>query len=291
MRVLLFGKTGQLGWELERALLPLGPLTAYGPDEFDLTDLDTLRRVILENRPQVIVNASAYTAVDLAEKESDLARRINVLAPEGMAVVARELDAALVHYSTDYVFDGKKNAPYTEQDIPQPLNTYGQTKLEGEQAIAESGAAYFIFRTSWVYGNSPASFVNKVLEWGRQRETLKIVSDQMGSPTWARMLAQATVLALAQGARSPVSFIRARQGIYHLGGRGVVSRLELAQAILRLDPRSQEQIVHRVDAACTADFPPPAVRPLYTALDCGKFASTFRFSLPPWEQALTLALG
>ena len=290
MKILLFGKTGQLGWELQRALAPLGSIHACGSDDLDLTRLDGVRKLIREVEPQLIVNASAYTAVDRAESEVDKAMLVNAEAPGVMAEVARSIGAVLVHYSTDYVFDGAKDAAYIEEDPANPLNVYGQSKLEGEQAIRQVGGAFVILRTSWVYSLRGDGFVSKVLKWARSQETLRIVSDQIGSPTWARALAEITSLMLARGGDDPSVFFLGRSGIYHLGGLGTVSRLDFARAILRLDPRRDEQIVTRLEPALTADFPTPAVRPLRTDLDCARFEQTFGFCLPEWEKALGLAL-
>lgn len=290
-KVLIFGKTGQLGWELQRALAPLGTVYALSHKELDLTHLSALRDLIREIKPQVVVNASAYTAVDKAESEPELAHKINVDAPYVMAEEARALHAVFIHYSTDYVFDGKKNSAYTEQDATNPLNVYGQTKWKGEQAIGQVGGAHVILRTSWVYSLRGEGFVTKVLKWARSQETLKIVSDQVGSPTWARMLAETTALMLARSTPNPFDYFSERAGVYHLGGVGAVSRLDFAQEILRLDPHKAEQICKRLEPALTADFPTPALRPLKTTLDCSRFNTTFGVSLPSWQTALQLALG
>ena len=291
MRILLLGRTGQLGWELERTLAPLGEVYALGPQELNLTDLDALARQIREVHPQIIVNASAYTAVDRAEGQADLAMLLNAQAPAVMAKSARELNAVLIHFSTDYVFDGEKKSAYTEDDITNPLSVYGQSKLKGEQAIVETGCTHLILRTSWVYSLRGDSFVSKILAWARQQETLRIVSDQVGSPTWARMLAEITTAVLAQSLSAPQDYFSTRSGIYHLGGSGGVSRLDFARSILRLDSRANEQKVRTLEAASTADFPTPARRPLRTALDCSRFEATFGLHLPDWEECLRLAMS
>ena len=291
MRILLLGRTGQLGWELERTLAPLGEVYALGPQELNLTDLDALTRQIREMHPQIIVNASAYTAVDRAEGQPDLAMLLNAQAPAVMAISARELNAVLIHFSTDYVFDGEKKSAYTEDDITNPLSVYGQSKLNGEQAIAEAGCTHLILRTSWVYSLRGDSFVSKTLAWSRQQETLRIVSDQVGSPTWARMLAEITAAMLAQSLPASQDYFSTRSGIYHLGGSGGVSRLDFARSILRLDSRANEQKVRTLEAASTADFPTPARRPLRTALDCSRFEATFGLHLPDWEESLRLAMS
>ena len=276
---------------MERTLAPLGEIYALGPEELNLTELDALAQRIHEVHPQVIVNASAYTAVDRAEGQVDLAMRLNAQAPAVMAEAARALNAVLIHFSTDYVFDGEKDSAYTEDDPTNPLNVYGQSKLSGEQAIVEAGCVYVILRTSWVYSLRGDSFVSKTLAWARQQETLRIVSDQVGSPTWARMLAEITAALLAQSLPAPQEYFSTRSGVYHLGGSGSVSRLDLARAILRLDPRADEQKVRNLEAASTADFPTPARRPLRTSLDCSRFETTFGLRLPNWEDSLRLAMS
>jgi len=291
MRILLLGKTGQLGWELQRTIAPLGEVYALGPEELNLTDLDALARRINEVHPQVIVNASAYTAVDRAEEQVDLAMRLNAQAPAVMAEAARALNAALIHFSTDYVFDGGKDSAYTEDDPTNPLNVYGQSKLSGEQAVIQAECAHLILRTSWVYSLRGDSFVSKTLKWARQQETLRIVSDQVGSPTWARMLAEITAAVLAQSLPAPQAYFSKRSGVYHLGGSGAASRLDFARAILRLDPRADEQKVRTLEAASTADFPTPAKRPLRTSLNGSRFESSFGLRLPNWEDSLQLAMS
>jgi len=291
MRILLLGKTGQLGWELQRTLAPLGEISALGPEELNLTDLDALASLIHATHPQVIVNASAYTAVDNAEGQVDLAMRLNAQAPAVMAEAARELNAALIHFSTDYVFDGEKDTPYTESDPTNPLNVYGKSKLNGEQAIVEAKCVHLILRTSWVYSLRGDSFVSKTLAWARQQETMRIVADQVGSPTWARMLSEITAAILAQSLSAPQDYLSARSGIYHLGGSGGVSRLDLARAILRFDPRPGEQKVRSLEEARTEDFPTPARRPLRTSLNCSLFETTFGLRIPNWEDSLGLAMS
>lgn len=290
MKILLFGKTGQLGWELQRTLAPLGTVHSYGPDEFDLADLKELQRVIYEVKPEMIVNASAYTAVDRAEEEREIAWTINARVPGVMAEAAKVLHAVMVHFSTDYVFDGMKGTAYTEKDTTNPLNVYGQTKLEGEQAIDQVGGAHVILRTSWVYSLGAGGFVSKLMSWARQQEVLRIVTDQIGSPTWTRMLAEVTFGMISRGIDDPWDYFEERRGIYHLGGSGNVSRFDFAREILRLDPRQEEHLVKRVEPALTVDFPSPARRPLVTPLDCSRFERVFALKLPDWHTALQLAV-
>lgn len=287
MKILLLGRHGQLGWELERTLAPLGPIAALGSREVDLADANVLRRKIRELRPEVIVNAAAYNAVDRAESEPEKALAINGQAPGVLAEESAALAATLIHYSTDYVFDGRKGAPYSESDEPNPLSAYGSSKLAGEQAVMGMRGSYLILRTAWVYSTRRGSFVTKVLEWARQRETLRIVNDQVSSPTWARMLAEATALILARGP----DYISERRGLYHLAGAGFASRYDWAKEIIRLDPHPHEQIFQQLLPASTAEFPAPATRPLLSALDCEKFSNTFSLQLPDWKQILQLALG
>jgi dTDP-4-dehydrorhamnose reductase len=291
MKIVLFGKSGQLGGELQRTLPILGEVVSLDREELDLCDLDAIQKLLSKLEPTIIINASAYTDVDLAEKETDLTMKINALAPGVMAEMSRKLGAILIHYSTDYVFDGKKNVPYTESDPTNPLNVYGKSKLAGEENISQAGDAYLILRTSWVYSLRRNSFVNKVLKWSRQNKTLKIVSDQVSSPTWARTLAEITSFVLAQNKKDRYENIRERLGIYHLTGGGYTSRYEWAKQILSNDPEPSEQIVQTIEPALSEDFPTPAIRPLFSALDCTRFKTTFDLQLPSWEQTLKLAMG
>ena len=290
MHILLLGKYGQLGWELQRTLAPLGDILALDFPQIDLEQADSLRELIHNIRPQVIFNATAYTAVDRAESEMEIAQAINSHAPRVMAEEAKKIGAAIIHYSTDYVFDGKKGGDYLEQDPPNPLNMYGESKLEGERAIQDVGESYLILRTSWVYSVRRESFVTRVLEWSRKQTTLRIVSDQVSNPTWCRMLAEATAQLLAMASKDVAGWMDERRGIYHLAGSGRASRFEWAQAILEMDPRREEQTVHEVQPALTSEFPTPAVRPLHSALNCDHFTDTFGLTLPDWREALKLAL-
>jgi dTDP-4-dehydrorhamnose reductase len=289
-RILLLGKIGQLGWELCRTLAPLGEVIPLDYPEIDLAQPESLRAVIRQARPAVIVNATAYTAVDRAESEPELAGAINGQAPRVMAEEARDLGAALIHYSTDYVFDGTKGSSYRETDVPNPLGVYGQSKLAGERAIQESGGAYLILRTSWVYSLRRDSFVTKVLAWARQQPVLRVVADQVSNPTWGRMLAEVNAQLLAKAGGDAAGWVQERAGLYHLAGEGAASRYEWAKAILDCDPRREEQVVQRIEPAATSEFPAPARRPLYSALNCDRFVETFGLRLPDWRAALRLAM-
>ena len=289
-KILLFAKNGQLGWELQRSLAPLGEVIALDYPQVDFSQPEALRQVVRELRPDLIVNPAAYTAVDKAEAEPEKAFLINRDSVRVLAEESRRLRAPLVHYSTDYVFDGRKGSPYVESDTTHPLNVYGQSKLEGDQAVVESGTAAVILRTSWVYSNRVGGFVNKVLQWARQQETLHIVDDQISGPTSARQLAEVTALLLAKSGPDAYDWWLEKGGVYHCAGDGACSRFEWAQRILALDPRAEEQKVKVLLPAKSADFPVPADRPLVSVLNCDRLEQVFGLRLPPWEQALQLVL-
>jgi dTDP-4-dehydrorhamnose reductase len=291
MNILLLGNTGQLGWELHRTLLTLGDLVTLDYPEIDMADPKSIRTVVRKYQPNLIVNATAYTDVDKAESEPELAMAINGIGPGILAEEIQSLGGALIHYSTDYVFDGTKGVAYTEEDKPNPLNVYGKTKLAGEQAVQAVGGAYLIFRTSWVYSLRRPCFVTKVLEWAHKNETLRIVDDQVSSPTWARSLAEATAQVIAQGIGEPIPYIEAKTGLYHLSGNGSCSRFEWAVAILKLDPRKQDQITTQIFPAKGKDFKTPAKRPGYSGLDLYKFQNTFNLIPPNWKQDLLLSFA
>jgi len=289
--ILLLGKFGQLGWELHRSLAPLGDIMAVDYPEINLLELDNLVALIRQTRPEIIVNATAYTAVDQAEIEPEVAEAINSLAPGSLAELAKENNSAIIHFSTDYIFDGSKGSPYFESDTPNPLGIYGSSKLGGERAIEEVDPAYLIFRTSWVYSLRRESFVTKVLDWARTQSELRIVDDQVSNPTWCRTLAGATALLLAKSGNKPAAWINERRGLYHLAGDGFASRLEWAKLILDLDPQRGQQVVSSLEPAKTSEYPTPAQRPLFSALNCDKFCDTFSIRLPKWQDALELAMA
>lgn len=288
--ILLLGSRGQLGWELNRTLLPIGPLVALDSPEIDVLQPDTWLPVLRQVRPSVVINATAYTAVDRAESEPDIAMAVNGEAPGMLAEAAQKVGAAFIHYSTDYIFDGQANKPYVESDPPGPLSAYARSKLAGEQAVAAAGGAHIILRTSWLYSLRRESFVTKVLAWARKQPVLHLVTDQVSNPTWARWLAETTAALILRAGQDIPGGLNERRGIYHIANTGFASRLEWGQAILRCDPNSGEQVVRQVLPALTSEFPTPAQRPLYTALNCDRFAETFGLYLLPWEEALQLAL-
>lgn len=291
MKFLLIGNNGQLGWELQRTCLTLGEVVAVDYPEIDLSRVDGIRELVRSVKPDILLNPAAYTNVDKAESEPELAHAVNAIAPGVLAEEMKKLGGALIHYSTDYVFDGEKGSSYTEEDAPNPINVYGQTKLAGEQAVQGVGGVVLTFRTSWVYSLRIGGFVNKVLTWARQQEVLRIVDDQIGSPTWARMLAEATAQVIAHGGDDPLGYLQHHRGLYHLAGAGTASRYEWAREVIERDPHKDEQLVKQLLPSKSREFITPADRPYYTALDCKLFESTFHLKLPEWKECVRLAFS
>lgn len=292
-RILLTGKNGQVGWELQRALATLGEVIALDRHGMDLADPDSIRRAVREHNPNLIVNVAAYTAVDKAEEEPDLAMAINGIAPGILAEEAKRLGAAMIHYSTDYVFDGNKDGPYTEEDVPNPLNIYGKTKLVGEQAIQAVGVPYLIFRTSWVYGTRGKNFLLTILRLAKERDELRIVYDQIGAPTWSRMIAEATGQCLTQFNLSMTdhqSSITDLCGTYHLSAAGVTSWYGFAIAIFRHAEAMGLCNTPTLEPIPTEAYLRPALRPANSVLASKKIESNFRVCLPDWQAALQLCL-
>jgi dTDP-4-dehydrorhamnose reductase len=285
MNILLLGADGQLGWELRRALLPLGSVCACARAQADLADAAALQRVLEQQRPDLIVNAAAYTAVDRAESEPELAQRVNAAAPAELAAYAARSGAWLVHYSTDYVFDGSSEQAYDEAQAPNPQGVYGRSKLAGERAIVASGCRHLIFRTSWVYAARGANFARTMLRLAQQREQLRVVADQIGAPTAAELIADVSALALHR-VRADPELARRASGTYHLAASGSTSWhgyarfvLEEARALgveLRCAPE-------QVQAIRTAEYPLPAPRPANSRLDCRRLRETFGVDLPEWQ--------
>lgn len=286
-QILLFGKNGQVGWELQRTLAPLGQVWALDYPEIDFAEVAALRKLVLEHKPTIVVNACAYTAVDKAESEPERAMLINGLAPGVLAEAAKQTGALLVHFSTDYVFDGTKRTPYVETDAPNPLSAYGRTKLAGDQAIQQVGCNHLIFRLCWVYGARGQNFMLTMMRLARERETLRVVADQIGSPTWSRMIAEATALSLKQ----TLSLAEARElsGVYHLRAGGETNWHEFASRIVELMPPAERKC-KVVEAIPTADYPTPAKRPAYSVMSCEKLLRTFGIGLPNWEYSLRQVL-
>ena len=274
--ILVTGAQGQLGFELAQLLAPLYNVVAADRAMLDLSDPDAIVGVVRREKPALIVNAGAYTAVDRAESEPGLARAVNARAPGILAEEAKRAAAVLVHFSTDYVFDGTRATPYPEDAPPAPLNVYGQSKLEGERAIADAGANAIVLRTSWVYGLRGRNFLLTIRRLAAERDELTVVADQIGVPNWSRTLASATVRMIAAG----LPALAERSGLYHLSSSGEASWYEFARAILGDTPEP------RLVPIATADYPTPARRPAYGVLATARFESTFGFALPSWREAL-----
>jgi len=284
VKILLTGKNGQVGSELEKSLAPLGELTALDRQGLDLSNPDSIRQLIRQLRPDVIVNAAAYTAVDKAESEPDLAQAINGTAPGIFAEEASRLNALLVHYSTDYVFDGTKSTPYTEQDAPNPLNVYGRTKLAGEQAISAQASRFLIFRSTWVYDAHGKNFLNTIKRVGAQRPELAIVNDQYGAPTWSRDIAQATAQAI--GLYLAMAEPQRANGIYHLTAQGNTSWFDFARAAAECGLFADIAHPPALRAIPGSEYPTPARRPMYSVLSNAKLLKQFGIQLPQWEVSL-----
>ena len=286
--ILLLGKDGQVGWQLQRSLAPLGKVTAVGRAECDLSDPGQLRELIRASKPKIIVNAAAYTAVDRAESEPQLAASINTEAPGVMAEEARTLGALLVHYSTDYVFDGCKTAPYVEADTPNPQSVYGRTKLTGEQAIAAAGCRALIFRTSWVFGARGHNFVKTILRLAGEGRSLRIVDDQIGSPTPAALISTVTGLVLAASRRG--ESLPDGAHLYHLAAANPVSWCGFARAIVedagRTPGYSGMPAPESIAAIATTDYPLPAPRPANSRFDCSRLEADFGLEMPDWRPYL-----
>jgi dTDP-4-dehydrorhamnose reductase len=282
-RILLTGKDGQVGRESLPLLSALGELLAVGHGDCELADADAIARTVRTFRPDVIVNAAGYTNVNQAESDQDRAYAINGTAPGILASLARESDAVLIHYSTDYVFDGTKREPWVESDATGPLNVYGASKLRGEDAIVAVGGRYLILRTSWVYGAHGTNFLRTICKLARERDELKIVDDQVGAPTSSRQIASATAKILKWLFDSRENF---PSGIYHLTASGSTSWFGFAQAIVAISARSEELKLKRLLPVPSSDYPTPAKRPLNSVLSNNKLQETFGFRLGDWQHEL-----
>jgi dTDP-4-dehydrorhamnose reductase len=281
-RILLTGKDGQVGSALELALAPLGDVVACNRSQLDLSDPDRIRCVVRETAPSIIINAAAYTAVDKAESEPEIAAAINGRAPGILAEEAKRMGALLVHYSTDYVFDGTRQAPYRESDAPNPLNVYGRTKLAGEEAIRMADGRHLILRTTWVYAANGHNFMRTMLRLAAERDELRVVDDQIGAPTWSGTIAEGTAAALRRA--NPL------EGVFHLTAGGATSWFGFAQAILD-QTRAQRKREPRLIAIPTSEYPLPARRPANSRLDCSRFVQASGYAPPSWQDALHDCLG
>ena len=276
MRILLTGRNGQVGWELQRLLAQLGTVTAVDVEVLDLCNPTAIRDAVRRLAPQLIVNPAAYTAVDQAEREADVAFAVNATAPGVLAEEAKRLGALLVHYSTDYVFDGTKPGPYVENDLPAPANVYGKSKLAGEQAVRNSGCRHVVLRTSWVYGARGKNFLLTVLRLAAEHPELRIVADQVGAPTWCRSLAAATARIIPRALKDSST-----HGLYHATNGGETSWFGFAVEILRMAAMDTPVL-----PITTAEYPTPAVRPANSRLDNTRLRSVFGLSLPDWRSGL-----
>lgn len=290
-RILLLGATGQVGWELARSLMPIGSVVTPARNLCDFARPGSISAAADDVKPHIIVNAAAYTMVDQAEREPALVHTINADAPAEMASAARRHGALLVHYSSDYVFDGRKEGSYTEEDIPAPLNVYGRTKLGGEVAIAQAAADYLIFRTSWVYSARGSNFLRTVLRLARERDVLRVVDDQFGAPTWSRLIAETTALALQRdlARRREGNF---RSALLHLTASGRTSWHGFATSIVRAARSRGIQLKCRdVVPITTAEYPLPAARPSNSCLSGDKLAERYGLHMPTWQRCLELCLS
>lgn len=290
MNIVIVGYNGQLAWELRRALPALGAVAAIGRPEIDLGEPDSIRRAIRKHKPDVIVNAAAYTAVDQAEAEREVAFRVNAEGPSVMADEARKINALFITYSTDYVFDGRKSSPYTELDEPNPLNAYGASKLAGDQAVESAGGEYLILRTAWVYAPRGKNFLRTMIRLAVERKELRVVDDQIGAPTSSEELAQATGEILRRLARPEgrLGALSGRQGVYNMTSQGYVSWCGFATAIVEEMRRrwTKEEDLAKVVAITSQDYPTPAERPKNSVLSNEKIKRTFGIVLPEWKTSL-----
>lgn len=287
MDILLFGKNGQVGWELQRALAPLGKLIALDRHSAeycgDFENPQGIAETVRKLKPTVIVNATAYTAVDKAESDKEKAQRVNATAVEFLAKAAEECGALLVHYSTDYVFNGSGDKPWNEDDATEPMNVYGETKLQGEQAIARNMSKYLIFRTSWVYAARGNNFAKTMIRLAKDRETLSVINDQFGAPTGADLLADSTAHAIRVALVKPEV-----SGLYHLIASGTTTWFEYADMVIaQARAKGVELQVQTINPVETAAFPTPAKRPNNSRLNTTKFRETFGLALPEWEAGVT----
>ncbi|HWI57524.1 MAG TPA: dTDP-4-dehydrorhamnose reductase [Bacillota bacterium] len=285
--ILVIGKVGQVGWELRRTLAPLGQVLCVDYPDIDLTDGASVRKWVRSSSPAVVINAAAYTAVDKAETEPERCQQINATAPGILAEEAKKAGALMVHYSTDYVFDGTKNSPYVETDAPNPLSAYGRAKLAGDEAVQQVDGNHLIFRLCWVYGARGQNFMLTMMRLAREREKLRVVGDQVGSPTWSRMIAETTALALKQVLASPEP--QAFKGTYHLTASGHTSWHGFAEAIIGHMPEAERKC-KVIEAITTPEYPLPAKRPAYSILSCEKLQRTFGLQLPDWQESLRQVL-
>lgn len=285
MKILLIGEKGQLAWELMRSLMPIGEVIAVDFPKFDISNKKQVINTVNTVSPDIVINASAYTNVDGSETNQSTAMSVNADGPGWLAQSCHKQKIPLIHYSTDFVFDGAKGKPYVETDKPNPINVYGLSKLRGEEAIQSEGYAYLIFRLAWLYSSRGDNFVTKFIQWAKEKEIIRIVDDQVGSPTWARFVAEATAAILAQskGSSIPVyDWIQQRKGVYHLTCEGEASRYEWANKIWEYAPNRENLKLKEIIPAKSCEFNTAALRPAYSPLDCGKIKDIFFSHISTW---------
>jgi dTDP-4-dehydrorhamnose reductase len=291
MKILILGRNGQLAWALERRAAGLGEIVSRGIEDFDFADLEAVAGCVDTVRPDVVFNAAAYTAVDRAEQERDLAFRVNAEAPGVLARACARHSAVLVHYSTDYVFDGRKAAPYLETDATQPLNVYGASKLAGERESLAGGGPALVFRTSWVYGDHGGNFAKTMLRLATERDALRVVADQRGTPTWAGRLADLSCTVVEQAVRAGDlrGWIGERRGLYHASAAGATSWADYARCVIETAGERPEWAAKlraragAIESIPTSAYPTPAARPMNSLLDCSLLARTFGYAMPDWR--------
>ena len=290
MRILLTGKNGQLGWELDHVLSKSATVFAMSRTDMDLSKPETIGPVIQGTRPDIIINAAAYTAVDKAESEPELAMTVNGIAPGVIAEEAQKIGAGMIHYSTDYVFDGKATYPYKEEDPTNPLSVYGKSKLAGEQAVMQAGISHVILRTGWVYSLRGSNFLLSIQKLAQSRKQIKVVDDQIGGPTWSRTLAEGTARILEQSLKGDAKKapIFSHSGVFHMSCGGKTNWFGFANKILELSNLSEDTEVVPIP---TIEYPTPAIRPKYSLLSNQKLKQVFHNEMPHWQEALQECLG
>ncbi|WP_374028797.1 dTDP-4-dehydrorhamnose reductase [Bdellovibrio bacteriovorus] len=288
MRILVFGKNGQVAWELQRSLASLGETRFVGSNEVNFAVPEAIAQAIREYKPTCIVNAAAYTAVDKAESDESVANQVNGESVGTLAHEAKKIGATVLHYSTDYVFDGEKKTPYVETDIPSPLNAYGRSKLLGEKRLLEVGGDSVILRVSWVYGRKGSNFLRTMLRLGGEKEELKVVNDQVGAPTWSRHIADVTSHIISD------SDLRGKSGIYHVSPQGETSWFGFASKIFELHNEMYAEKTLKIKSLLpipSEQYPSPAQRPLNSRMSSGKLRDSFGLELPLWERSLELMMS
>lgn len=290
--ILITGKNGQVGWELQRTMMVLGTVIAIDIQSMDLSNPASMIKTLRQIKPDIIINAAAYTAVDKAEEEAGLAMKVNGVAPGILAEEAKRQGALLLHYSTDYVFDGTKQTAYIETDQPCPISVYGATKLAGEKAIQTVGGDYLILRTSWVYGARGSNFLLTMLRLMKERESLQIINDQEGAPTWSRLIAETTAHVVKQSLNERRQGLF-QSGIYHLTSAGATSWHGFSKTIAGIAKTQEKQSmnIRKIEPITTEEYPTPAKRPMNSRMETGRLEQHYHLTMPTWAQGLELCMG